>query len=74
MKNNTLEMLDRLIREVPMGLGHLQNLVEAREAVAGLIGMAESYRMAHKLRFTNHAKVESGINLDTALARITGAI
>lgn len=41
-----LAVMDRLIREVPLGLGHLQNLTKARAAVAELVAERDALRSA----------------------------
>lgn len=40
---NVQRVFDRLIQEVPMGVGHIQNCVEASVAVAELIEASEKF-------------------------------
>lgn len=43
---DVLAVYDRLLREVPMGAGHMQNIVAARAAIAELIEADKEYNAA----------------------------
>lgn len=83
---DVLEIHDRLLREVPMGLGHMKNLVEARAAIAALIEAGKRMDRMHALLMakTNHAASfydaecfremnEAPLQMQAALARVGGA-
>ena len=73
---------DRLLREVPMGAGHMQNIVAARAAIAELIEAASAAEFhltrEHRAPMTVDAadyvaEVERDRNkLRAAIARVSG--
>lgn len=42
---DVIAVLDRLVREVPMGCGHLRAIAEARAALAGTVAQPEAFRV-----------------------------
>lgn len=73
---DVLAVYDRLLREVPMGAGHMQNIVAARAAIAELIEAANrahmaliGYLPAHRNAVTDEAIAK----VSAALARVGGA-
>ena len=68
---------DRLLREVPMGAGHMQNIIAARAAIAELIEAANrahmaliGYLPAHRNAVTDEAIAK----VSAALARVGGGL
>ena len=77
---DVLAVYDRLLREVPMGAGHMQNIVAARAAIAELIEAAReaSGTLGHVYHTTplsadleQHAH-DGSQRLDAAIDRVGG--
>lgn len=73
---DVLEVYDRLLREVPMGAGHMQNIVAARAAVAELIEATNRAQMAligYLPAHRNAVTDEAIAKISAAIARVGGA-
>ena len=67
---DVLAVYERLLREVPMGAGHMQNIVTARAAIAELIEAANRAHMA----LIGYLPAHRNAVTDEAIAKVSAAI